>query len=298
MLDHRYETLAILAKTQSYTKTANQLFITQPAVSQQIAGLEAELNLELVHKVGNKIELTATGKDLVQYVTRIAVESHQVLERLAQQRSGFSVTIGSTLSLSHFLLPDLIIQLTEQRSKIQTVIGNTAEVLEGLRSGQIQFGIVEGNFDKTEFDAIQIRSEPFVGVTYATNPILKMNQLSVADCLLQPLLIREKGSGTRAIFASWLATQNYQIADFQQQIELSNPATIIECLKRGMGISFMYKSLVKPNLVTGELRTLPMRDFKVSHPINLIYLKDSYFAPAYQKIAQQLKKPLGEGSLH
>ncbi|ANK60717.1 LysR family transcriptional regulator [Loigolactobacillus backii] len=288
MLDRRYKTLAVLAKTLSYTKTAQHLFITQPAVSQQISNLEQELEVKLVAKNGVHIHLTSAGEQLVQYVDRILLENEHVLQQIRTNSEEPIIKIGATYSLSTFLLPRLIKNLLPTTTKIHTLIDNTAEILTALRQGEVELGLVEGNFDKNEFDAITIQNEEFIGVTSQKNPLLDKTTITIADLLPEVLLIRESGSGTRAIFANWLATQNYQINEFNQQIEIANPTTIIELLKSDVGISFMYKSLIKSELDKSTLVELPLDGFKITHPINLIFLKESYFAKYYTEIAKKL----------
>ncbi|WP_461240206.1 LysR substrate-binding domain-containing protein [Paucilactobacillus sp. N302-9] len=285
MLDKRYLTLALLAKTKSYTATAKQLFMTQPAVSQQIASLEAELALKLVNYEHQTLQITAAGKNLVEFVDKTQSEANKLMKLLNSEMTQRTLKIGSTRSLAIFLLPDLIQQIDQANQNIQTIIGNTDDVLTALRNGQIDFGLIEGNFDKVEFDAIKIKNEPFIGVTKKK---LQSERVTIEELFDQPLLIRESGSGTRDIFKSWLATQNFELNDFDRQIEVASPMSITTLLKKGVGISFMYESLVKEAIDRHELRQIHIRDFNIHHPLNLVYLKNSYFADEYQQFAQLL----------
>lgn len=289
MLDKRYQTLDLIAQTHSYTKAAAELFITQPAVSQQIRSLENELGVILIMKAHNRIELTAAGQELADYAHQVQLESAKVLQQVQSTTEAHPIRLGCTLSLSSSMLPQLIAQLQGTTPQITTQVANTGVILKSLRAGTIDFGLVEGNFNKEEFDAIHILDEAFVGVTSATHPLAQLPQVGLDDLLNTPLLIRESGSGTRNIFANWLATQNYRIHDFQQTIEIGNPAPIIKLLQSGLGVSFMYRSLVANELKNGQLVELPVVNFSIQHPINLIYLKDSYFADQYRSIAALLQ---------
>lgn len=133
MLDRRYKTLAVLATTLSYTKAAQHLFITQPAVSQQIRSLEQELAVKLVSKNGTRIHLTAKGTQLVQYINKVSLENDHILQQIKTDSEEQTIKIGSTYSLSIFLLPELIESLLSTTTKIQTMIDNTDEILEALR---------------------------------------------------------------------------------------------------------------------------------------------------------------------
>lgn len=282
MIDKRFLTLAILSKNNSYTKTANQLFITQPAVSQQISSLENELDIQFVNNIHGKISLTDAGKKLAEFAWQTELEGQKVIDSLDKYDQSFS--IGCTLSLSSTLLPKFIGKNTN-KFKISTAeINNTQHVLQDIRNGKIDFGLIEGNFHNNEFDSIFIKNEEFSCVTYPDNAI--NSPTSMQSLLKQNILVREVGSGSREILENWLGTQNYYISDFQNTVEIASPSAIIELLKQKFGISFIYKSIVQRELENGELKEIDIQNFHITHPINLVYLKNSYFEAEYKKIAQ------------
>lgn len=277
MLDKRYKTLIVLSKTQSFTKTAEQLFITQPAVSQQINSLEDELQLQLVIREHGKITLTSAGINLAKFAKQTELESQKVIESL--QTSAEHLKMGCTLSLSSTILPKFIQQLSTRTNVVTTKINNTQHILQNIRDGKVDFGLIEGNFNKDEFNSFLVQKENFIGVSHDI-----IDTTSIDRLFEQTLLIRETGSGSRNIFENWLATQNYRTSDFQNVIEIASPSAIIEFLKQNSGISFMYESLVIDELKLGQLKKLDLPGFHVEHPINLVFLKNSYFKDTYREI--------------
>lgn len=277
MLDKRYKTLIVLSKTQSFTKTAEQLFITQPAVSQQINSLEDELQLQLVIREHGKITLTSAGINLAKFAKQTELESQKVIESL--QTGAEHLKMGCTLSLSSTILPKFIQQLSTRTNVVTTKINNTQHILQNIRDGKVDFGLIEGNFNKDEFDSFLVQKENFIGVSHDI-----IDTTSIDRLFEQTLLIRETGSGSRNIFENWLATQNYRTSDFQNVIEIASPSAIIEFLKQNSGISFMYESLVIDELKLGQLKKLDLPGFHVEHPINLVFLKNSYFKDTYREI--------------
>lgn len=277
MLDKRYKTLIVLSKTQSFTKTAEQLFITQPAVSQQINSLEDELQLQLVIREHGKITLTSASINLAKFAKQTELESQKVIESL--QTSAEHLKMGCTLSLSSTILPKFIQQLSTRTNVVTTKINNTQHILQNIRDGKVDFGLIEGNFNKDEFDSFLVQKENFIGVSHDI-----IDTTSIDRLFEQTLLIRETGSGSRNIFENWLATQNYRTSDFQNVIEIASPSAIIEFLKQNSGISFMYESLVIDELKLGQLKKLDLPGFHVEHPINLVFLKNSYFKDTYREI--------------
>lgn len=281
MLDKRYKTLIVLSQTQSFTQTAQQLFITQPAVSQQISSLEEELHLQLVIREHGHITMTTAGLNLAKFAKQMEFESQKVISSLKTGKE--HLKMGCTLSLSSTILPKFIQQLSTRTNVVTTKINNTQHILQNIRDGKVDFGLIEGNFNKDEFDSFFVQRENFIGVTHTaiTDP-------TIENLFDQTLLIRENGSGSRNIFENWLATQNYKISDFQNVIEIASPSTIVELLKQNDGISFMYESLVTNELKSGQLKKLDLQGFHVEHPINLVFLKNSYFKDTYREIVESV----------
>lgn len=281
MLDKRYKTLIVLSQTNSFTQTAKQLFITQPAVSQQISSLEDELEFQLVIREHGKVTLTTNGLKLAKFAKQMELESQKVVSAI---KSGTEhLKMGCTLSLSSTILPKFIQQLSTRTNVITTKINNTQHILQNIRDGKVDFGLIEGNFNKDEFDSFFVQKENFIGVSHTT-----ISSNSIEDLFGQTLLLREKGSGSRNIFENWLATQNYKISDFKSVIEIASPSTIVELLKQNNGISFMYESLVTSELNSGQLKKLDLQGFQVEHPINLVFLKNSYFKDTYKEIVESV----------
>lgn len=281
MLDKRYLTLINLASTNSFTQTAKQLFITQPAVSQQIHSLETELQFPIVLREHNKIHLTKAGLELTKFAKQMELESQKVITAL--QNDTEHLKMGCTLSLSSTILPKFIQQLTTRSNVVTTKINNTQHILQNIRDGKVDFGLIEGNFNKEEFDSFFVQKESFICV--ANNQI---TATSIEDLFNQTLLLREPGSGSRNIFENWLAVQNYRSTDFQSIIEIASPSAIVEFLKHNRGISFMYESLVNKELKSGQLKKLDLTGFHVEHPINLVFLKNSYFKDTYREIIKSI----------
>ncbi len=290
MLDKKMSTFALLAKTGSYTATAQQLFLTQPAVTQQIKALEADLGLELVRYEHAQLTITDVGQQLAYYINKTTNESRQLLDQLKLPNKQAPIKLGCTRSLSSFLLTKALQKLHQQSHRIQCQIANTETILKALLAGEIDFGLVEGNFDKKQFDYVTLRREPFIAATFAGNPLLAQAEpLVLKDLLSQTLLVREAGSGTREIFENWLTMQNTRITDFANVIEIATPTPIVQLLASGVGISFLYESLVSTELASGQVVNLPVHGYKLQHEINFVYPKHSYFAQQYQELATTLQ---------
>ncbi|WP_310652431.1 LysR family transcriptional regulator [Lactobacillus jensenii] len=124
LFDYRLKTLVVLVRTKSFTLTAKELFISQPAVSQQIHSLEKDLGFRLFYRSGKSIELTAKAMELVGYVQRINSDSSRVLTEI-QKDDKRRLSIGASLSLSSFLLPNLLAKTINDEKTPKVDIANT-----------------------------------------------------------------------------------------------------------------------------------------------------------------------------
>jgi len=290
MLDNRYQTLLVLVQTKSYTQTARQLFITQPAVSQQIKSLETELNVELVHYERPHLTITPAGQELAAFVQRVQVQAGKVVASLQHPQAQRQLTFSTTLSLSEFLAPQLIRLLQDQADYRQVTcqVTNTQAALTAIDEGTSDFALIEGNFDKTRYDYQIVREEPFVGVIAADQPVAQQATVSWHDLTAYPLLVREEGSGSREILVSLAQAANVTLAEFSQLITVNNPAAIRQLLLRGAGISFVYRSVVADELASGQLKVLPLPAGHLLHDLDVVYARDSVFAANYQRWAKAL----------
>lgn len=291
MLDHRYQTFLVLATTKSYTQTAQQLYISQPAVSQQIKSLEAELDLELVHYERPKLTITPAGQELAAFIQRVQVQADKMVTTLQHPQKTRQVTFNTTLSLSEFLAPQLITLLQQHEyHDINCQVTNTQAALRAIEAGTSDFALIEGNFDKQQYGYEIVRQEPFVGVVAADHPLAQQAAVSWTDLTAYPLIIREGGSGSREILENLARAANVTFAEFPQLITVNNLSAIREILRRGGGVSFVYRSVVADALQAGELKVLPLQAGQLRHDLDLVYSRDSYFATAYQEWAQALRK--------
>lgn len=280
LLDYRGQTLLAVAKTGSLTAAAKQLFITQPAVSQQLNAWEKELGFRLLDHQGKKVALTPAAKRLVDYLNFLAHENQKMLTELKEQTA--PLRLGATLSIGSFLLPQVLAEMIAQKWPVTTQIGNTQTLLNQIQRGELDAALVEGDFDHQRFDWEEIGSEPFAlfGSQAINRPV------ALTELFDYPLLIRESGSGTRQILEKWLQAQGSALTDFKQVIEIGSPAAIITLLKDGVGISFMYRALVEADLQSGKLFEWDLNGLLIRHALYLVTAKNGFFKNQRHQLAQ------------
>ena len=291
MLDFRIMTFLELCNQNSYTKTAQVLNMTQPAVTQHIQHLEREYGAKLFHHYGKKLILTPAGELLRQAARTIAADT-QSLKRMMQEggEKDNQWRFGATLTVGEYVLPPALawyLKKAEDAHVFMTV-ENTVTLLSMLQKGEIDFAFVEGYFDKQAYDYTLFLQDDFIAVS-APNYIAPKQSLLFEDAVKLPLVLREEGSGTREIFERVLLEHNMNIAHFSLPYQIGNMQAIKYLVQVGCGITFLYRSAVKKELQEGTLTELVIEDFKLQREYNLVTLKDSLFSDRYYEFANLLR---------
>lgn len=277
MLDNRLQTFLTLCETRNYTKTAEKLSMTQPAVSQHIQYLENYYQVVLISEKGKNFSLTEEGIALQEYVRTLKANSERILPLLHRIKNHAKpLNFGATLTIGEYTIPPILNQIFKEdpETSISMVVENTLVLQEMLWDGKIDFALLEGHFDKNQFEYNLISHETFIGVCSPLNKVAsKANDLE--ELLDQNLILRESGSGTRDILEHALYNQNLGINDFKRKIEIGNMNAIKVLCHQNIGITFMYKEAVKKEIEEGYLKEIPIRHFNITHPFNFVYLKNS-----------------------
>ncbi|MDD4113682.1 MAG: LysR family transcriptional regulator [Herbinix sp.] len=276
MLDNRLQTFLTLCETCNYTKTAQILNMTQPAVSQHIQYLENYYQVVLISGKGKNFSLTAEGKALREYVRTLFANSERILtlvQRIKNQAK--PLNFGATLTIGEYTVPDILYQIFKEdpETNISMFVENTNILQKMLWEGRIDFALLEGHFNQNQFDYKEISNEIFVGVC-SPDSRLASKTLNLEELLDQNLILREPGSGTRDILEQALYNKNLSIKDFRRIVEIGNMNVIKELCHKDIGITFMYREAIKSELSRGYLKEISIKDFNITHPFNFVYLKD------------------------
>ncbi|ULQ49192.1 LysR substrate-binding domain-containing protein [Liquorilactobacillus nagelii] len=294
MITAEYQTFLILSETLSYTKTAAKLFISQPAVTQQIQRLENQLEIKLVDYQRPYLKLTPAGEKLAVFLTRMRSQTTQLMEILQDDHQKHEIQFGITRSLGEVFGSQLIelLQLKNDLQKISCLAENTQHILQQIELGKMDFGIIEGNFNKAKFSYHILSQEEFIPICSPTHPLARKKIVSWNELAAYPLLIREPGSGSRTLLTALAQKENISLNDFKQLITISEPTLIRQLVCAGSGISFLYRLLIKKELAAGTIKQLPLERGTIAHDLYFIYAKENYFAQQYFKWFTELKQQL------
>lgn len=291
MLDYRVQTFLTLCGTRNYTRAAEQLHMTQPAVTQQIHFLEKQYGCALFRSEGRKLLLTPAGERLRTAMLTISDDEKQLQKEMQGILSGHStLNIGATVTIGEFAMaaPLARYQAAHPETAIRMKIANTAELLKELEDGRIQLAAVEGYFDRRAYGCSIWKSERFICAASAQHHFRKKAKV-LENLFGERLLIREAGSGTREILEKNLGEKNYGIGNFARRTEINSICTIMGMLRENGGISFLYETAAREDIENGRLAEIRLSDFSVQHDFCFLWDRRSIFAGQYRKISEELR---------
>lgn len=291
MLDFRIETFLCVCKYMNYTKAAQMLNITQPAVSQHIKYLEDYYDVKLFSYTGKTLTLTHAGQKLRNAMISMKHDTMYLRERISEEKTRKpDLKFGATLTIGQFVIPSRLASYLSDNIdvKVELTVDNTRVLLSMLDAGTIDFAVIEGFFPKSEYAYKFISREKFVAVCGKDYPVDKVEQFS--DLFSRRLLVREIGSGSREILARYMQEYGYDVDSFAHQIVVNNIYVLKKLASLGEGITFLYQAAVEEEFQRGELREIRIPDFNVSHEFNFVWRKGSIFETYYEKICEELMK--------
>lgn len=269
MLDHRMETFMAVCKMMNYREAAEILHITQPAVTQHIHFLEREYGCKLFQYDNRKLEKTKEAVLLEEYV-RASLQMELSLRQKLQDSGIRELKIGATKTIGDYVITERIqCYLSKEENALTLVVDNTEHLLRLLEQNELDFAIIEGYFDKKRFDSQLFRKEPFVGICKKDHPFAN-REIRIAELMEETIIHREEGSGTRAILEEKLQGYNESLMRFKRHICISSFKMILDMVKEGVGISFVYKVLAESD---PDIATFTFQGEPIVREFNIVYLK-------------------------
>lgn len=278
MLDPRWNTFLVLCETMNYTRAAERLCLTQPAVTHHIHYLEGHYGCRLFSYEGKVLRLTEAGLRLRDFTRSMAYNSGKV-EAAMKASAAISLRVGASKTIGEYVIAPQLGRFLRERPEaaFSLLVDNTRVLLHELEAGQLDFVLIEGFFDRSRYDSRLYRREEFFGVC-APGHRLAGRKAALEELAGERLILREPGSGTRAIFEEALNRRNYTVNSFPGVVTISEFNTIKSLVADGLGISFLYAPVVEQELREGKLARFDLAEVEMSGAFYFVCLKDNLFA--------------------
>lgn len=267
-----------VAEHLHFTKAADELYITQPAVSAAIQSLETESRVKLFHRVGRRIEITEAGRFL-------QVEAQKILEQVALTKRGLQelnnlqrgkLHLGASLTIGNYWLPEKISRFSPQYPGIlvNCTLANAEEIFEGTANGQFDLGLITGEIKPA---LKKVLSQTIVGyerleiVVGKGHPWFEAETVSLSDLLATNWVMRESGSGSQQMFERTLQNWGLDPTELTVTLVLSSSEMVKAVVESGVGAAAIPESMVKREVQLSILRAIRLVNSQnSSHPLEIV----------------------------
>ncbi len=278
---HLHAFLAV-QRHMNYTRAAEELHLSQPAVSRQVKQLEETLGVSLFEQLGKALHLTDAGRAFVGEAERVL----GVLERAAESIARFRGTergrlrLGASTTPGYYVLPEVLRRFRERFSGVDLhfVVANSLQIERMLVRNEIDLGFVGGHLANEDLDLEPLLEDEIVCFAAHSHPLAKRRRIDPASPALAETtwVVREHGSATRQLFESWLTSAGGAIG---KTIEISCSEAIKVFVDAGLGVSFMSELGLRRERTTGRFKRLPLTGLRLRRPIYIVRHGDKHSSP-------------------
>jgi DNA-binding transcriptional LysR family regulator len=281
MLDIQLQIFKRVVEKESFSAAAQELHMTQSAVSQQIHNLEFFYGVKLFDRLHRRIVLTDAGAALYPYaleLERLYQKADETMHRLMDVVEG-QLGISSSLSIGEYLLPELLVQFKclYPLVKISMNIENTEKVIADVLEGSTHVGFIEGVYEpQAALVHSRFAGDRLVIIASPDHPHYRSGPVSLTTLLAEPWVLREPDSGTRRIFEQFVSSHHLDVAELNVVMELSSTEAIKRAVKAGLGLGVMTYLAVEEAVSRGELTVISLEEGTIDRDFIMLYHKAKF----------------------
>ena len=261
MADMRLKIFHTVARLLNFTKAAEELHMTQPAVTFQIRQLEEQFNTRLFDRTHNKVTLTDVGKQVYSYSERILKLYEEMTRNITEMTGDVSgaVTLGASTTIAEYMLPLLIGEFKNKFPEVMINLreSNTEDIVSMVENNDIDLGIVEGSVNNKNLVVEECKMDHLVVIMPNNHMLASEKKLRVEDFVSYPFISREHGSGTQEVITNYVEKHGNG-EDLNICFELSSPEAIKGAVEAGMGLSIVSRAPIIKELKLGTLTAVEL----------------------------------------
>ena len=279
MADRRLQVFNTVARLLSFTKAAESLHMTQPAVTFQVRQLEEYFETRLFDRTHNRISLTEAGKKVYAFADRI-FELYDEMENAVREMTGAmsgNLVLGASTTIAEYMLPSLLGDFKAMYPDITVHlrVANTDGVVSMVESNEIDLGIVEAPVTNKNLAVEICRWDELVVVVKPGHACADRKRISIEEVMECPFVCREEGSGTREVIAEFMEKQGADSASLNVCMELGSPESVKGAVEAGMGVSIVSRATIAKELALGALVSVSL-DPPLRRPFSFVHQKQKF----------------------
>ncbi|OGA31284.1 MAG: LysR family transcriptional regulator [Betaproteobacteria bacterium RIFCSPLOWO2_12_FULL_62_13b] len=279
MADRRLQVFHAVAKQSSFTKAAETLFMTQPAVTFQIKQLEEHFNTRLFDRGHGKISLTPAGEVVLDYAERILALSAELDTRISELTGEIQglLLIGASMTIAEFMLPRVLgeFKVAYPAVKARLTVANSETIEHGVAAHSLDIGLIEAPSHLSSLSTEECCEDELQVVCSPAHPLARLKTVTPKQLLQHAYISREPGSGTREVTDSYFRRAGIAPEDVNSVMELGSPDAIKGVVETGLGFAIMSKVIVAKEKQLVVLVALPLAP-KLTRTLSLVYPKERF----------------------
>lgn len=289
MADRRLKVFHTVARLLSFTKAAEVLHMTQPAVTFQIRQLEEQFNTRLFDRTHNRISLTQAGERVFDYAERIIhlyAEMENSIHQLTGAVSGLLV-IGASTTIAEYFLPPLLGDFKRRYPGIdlRMRVGNTEGVIALVENNVVDLGVVEGPVANRHLVVELCRMDSLVAVVAPGHPLATAQCIPLNTVMDYPFVSREDGSGTREVIAEHLRSAGLDPEHQNIVLELGSPEAVKGAVESGIGMAIVSRATIDKELRIGSLVSVDLEP-PLQRPFSFVFQRQKFRQAAVEKLLE------------
>lgn len=294
MMNYRLQVFRRVAELQSITKAARALHLSQPAVTKHIQLLEEKLRVPLFVRSAKGMVLNESGVVYLQHVQQIAQAHETIAQHL--QAPGSLLTgrlrLGSNKTILAYHLPEILARFKSRypSAVCEIIDGNTDTIIGALLDQRIDLALIEGPCRRPEIQIQTFLEDEIIWIAAPDDPLAQERHPTIAEVLRRPLIVREVGAGSRQFMEQALRQQRISLERLNVMQEIPSPEAIKRLVAAGLGISYVFRISVEPELAAGKLIKVNCPRLNLRRPFSLLFPQ----GPAPLGIAHAFRQSLLE----
>jgi len=289
MADRRLQVFHTVARLLSFTKAAETLHMTQPAVTFQVRQLEEHFNTRLFDRTHNRISLTDAGKKVYEYSDRI-FELYSEMENAVREMTGEisgALTIGASTTIAEYMLPTLLGDFKEKYPEVTILlkVSNSDGIVSMVENNTIDLGVVESPVGNKNLVVETCRRDQLVAIVPPGHSLGGKGSVEFSELLEYPFICREEGSGTRDVINDYLHKLQYTSGALKIAMELGSPEAVKGAVEAGMGVSIVSRATIQKELRLSSLVELDL-DPPLYRPFSFVHQKQKFRLRAMEELLE------------
>jgi len=279
MADRRLQVFHSVAKQLSFTKAAEQLFMTQPAVTFQIKQLEEHFNARLFERSHGKIALTPAGRLVMEYAGKILGLSEEMETRIGELTGTMSgpLLLGASTTIAEFMLPQVLGEFKARHPHVQThmTVANSETIVNRVADYSLDLGLIESPSHLPSLHTEVCCDDELVMICAPGHRLAKSGSVTPSQLMAEPYVSRETGSGTREFADNYFRQGKVSPEDLNIVMELGSPEAIKGVVETGLGVSIVSRATIVKELKLGVLVAVPLKP-RLIRTLSLVYPKEKF----------------------